>query len=107
MAKNFQKEFDFPGSIFVDENKTIYKALGTKRGLQYVLSPLSLQPIAAAFAEGYTQSNFLGDSLQLGGIFLISLKGGILFEHIEKYAGHEANMEELLSICQKVRNENV
>jgi hypothetical protein len=40
------------GSIYVDETRSVYKAFGTKRGLKYVLSPLAVEPIVAALAEG-------------------------------------------------------
>ena len=38
--------------------------------------------------------------MQLGGVFLMSKKEGILFQHLEEYAGHHVALPVLLEACQ-------
>jgi len=88
MAKNFQAEFNFKGTLYVDPKREVYSALGCNRGLKYVLSQKTLGSIMSANGEGFSQGKTQGDSLQLGGVFLISKTEGLLFQHLEEYAGH-------------------
>jgi len=107
MAKGFQSEFNFPGDIYVDQKREIYKALGCNRGLKYVLNPKVLKAAKATLNEGYTQGKTEGDALQLGGVFIISPKNGILFQHLEQYAGHHVDLTELMNACKLVTSGNL
>jgi len=104
MAKNFVEEFQFPGKLFVDRKREVYKNLGCNRGLKYVLSPKALAAIKAAHSAGFEQGKTQGDTLQLGGVFVISLRDGILFQHHEKFAGDHADNEEVLTACKRLRD---
>jgi len=106
MAKTFQKEFNFPGEIFVDQKREIYKALGCNRGATYVLNTKALKAIKNTFSEGYSQGKTQGDSLQLGGTFVISLKEGILYEHQEQFAGDYVDVGELVTACKQIASGN-
>src|SRR5687767_12681605 len=37
MAKSFAKEFNFPGKMYTDPKREVYKALSLRRGLRYAL----------------------------------------------------------------------
>jgi len=107
MAKGFQSEFSFPGDIYVDQKREIYKALGCNRGLKYVLNTKVLKAVKSTMNEGYSQGKTEGDSLQLGGVFIISLKQGILFQHLEQYAGDHVDLNELKNVCKQVASGNL
>jgi len=102
MAKSFQQEFGFSGDIYVDQKREIYNTLGCNRGVKYVLNGKALKSIQAAMADGFSQGKTAGDSLQLGGTFVISAKGGILFQHLEAFAGDHVDLTELLSACKQI-----
>mmetsp|Transcript_26777 Transcript_26777/g.37695 ORF Transcript_26777/g.37695 Transcript_26777/m.37695 type:complete len:675 (+) Transcript_26777:3-2027(+) len=107
MAKSFAKEFNFPGQIFTDQKREVYKALSLRRGLRYAL--LNSKTIAVAkkaSKEGYSQGPTTGDVLQLGGAFVISQKSGFIFEHKERFAGDHANLDEVLAICEQYTKEH-
>jgi len=102
MAKTFQSEFSFTGDIYVDQKREVYKALGCNRGLKYVLNAKVLKAAKATMNEGFTQGKTEGDALQLGGVFVIGMKNGILFQHLEQYAGHHVDLTELLNACKQI-----
>lgn len=35
MAKNFKSEFNFPGKLYVDQLRKIYKLLNLRRGMKF------------------------------------------------------------------------
>jgi len=107
MAKSFQNDFNFVGDIYVDEKREIYKALGCNRGLKYALNKKALKAIQSAMSEGYSQGKTAGDSLQLGGTFIISLQHGVLYQHLEQFAGDHVDLDELLSACKQVSSGNL
>jgi len=102
MAKNFKEEFNFEGDIYVDQKREIYSALGCNRGAAYVLNLKALKAIKATMGEGFSQGKTQGDSLQLGGTFIISLKEGILFEHQEKFVGDHVDINELMNAARQI-----
>jgi len=102
MAKSFQSDFAFSGDIYVDQKREIYKALGCNRGLKYALNTKALRAIQSAMSEGYSQGKTAGDSLQLGGTFIISLQHGILFQHLERFTGDHVDLGELTASCKQI-----
>jgi hypothetical protein len=55
--------------------------------------------------ERYSQGKSSGDVLQLGGVFIISQKEGILYQHLEQFAGDHVDTQELVNFCQKYRQQ--
>jgi len=106
MANSFQKEASFPGELYCDKERNVYKALGCNRGLKYIISSKALDARVKANARGFTNvGGVQGDALQLGGVFLISRKDGIMFQHLEEYAGHHVSLEELTAACNQYSQE--
>jgi len=97
MAKDFAKQFNFPGELYVDQQRQIYEALDCKRGLKYAVNLKVLKKAKEAMAQGFTQGKTEGDSLQLGGAFVLSKKNGVMFEHLEEFAGDHADLKDLLA----------
>jgi len=104
MARNFQEEFAFTGQLFVDQKREVYKALGCNRGLKYVFSMSTLKAAKEASAQGFSQGATAGDALQLGGVFVLSLTKGLLYQHLEEFAGDHPNIDEVLSACKESKN---
>jgi len=102
MAKSFKGDFNFTGDIYVDQKKEVYKALGCNRGALYCLNMKALKAIKSTSSEGFSQGKTQGDSLQLGGTFIISLKEGILFEHVEQFAGDHVDTNELMTVVRQI-----
>jgi hypothetical protein len=101
-AKDFATEYKFPGKIYVDQAREVYQALGCNRGLRYVLNSDTLKSIKKSMNEGFSQGKTQGDSLQLGGTFIISATKGILFQHLEEFAGDHVDNPELLRVLAQI-----
>jgi len=99
MANGFQKEFKFQGSLFCDKDRAAYKALGCNRGLKYVINSKTLEASKNA-VQKHPNGSIQGDALQLGGVFVISKKSGVLFQHLEEYAGDHVDVNELANTCR-------
>jgi len=97
MAKDFAKQFNFPGELYVDQRRLIYDAFKCKRGLKYAINFKVLKKAKEAMSQGFSQGKTEGDGLQLGGSFVLSKQNGILFEHLEAFAGDHANLQNLLA----------
>ena len=100
MANDFKRDWKFEGDLFCDKERAVYKvrpsktkkqtlsklhsfkkshqALGCNRGLKYVITGKVLDAVKGATKQGYSQGAIQGDSLQLGGVFLISRKQGLM-----------------------------
>jgi len=106
MAQNFKEEYKFGGTLYVDQKRMVYQALGCNRGLKFIVNTKVLAALKSTRANGYANGKTEGDALQLGGAFVISNKDGVIYQHLEEYAGHHADNEELLKACRQYRNAN-
>lgn len=96
MAKAFAKDFNFTGDLYVDQDRKVYKALECKRGLGAVLGVKALKKYKEALAEGHSQGGTQGDGMQLGGTFLVTSSGEIVWSHMESFAGDHASTDEII-----------
>ncbi len=64
MAKEFLKEYTFPGRVFVDPEKKLYEAMHCKHGLKYALSEEVLRYTREACERAaHRQNGIQGDPL--------------------------------------------
>lgn len=77
----FSKYYDHPVHHIADPGRNLYKSLNLKRGSLYQLfGPMTwIRGIYAGIFKGHGLGEFEGDSMQLGGVFILS-KGQIIFE---------------------------
>lgn len=87
MARAFAKEVDFQGTLLLDRNRSVYKILKCKRGLQYAFDRRGLVIARNVMRAGFSQGATSGDVLQVGGQFIVSKTQGIVYEMLERYAG--------------------
>lgn len=77
----FSKYYDHPVHHISDPGRSIYKSLNLKRGTIYQLfGPMTwIKGIYLGIFKGHGIGEYEGDSLQLGGVFILS-QGQIVFE---------------------------
>jgi len=100
MAKNFAEEWKFGGELYVDPSLEVYKALNCARGVKQMLSLKALKEVKKALGEGYSSGMTQGDGLQLGGCFVLDKQCEVEWQHLEKYMGDHADLEEVLQVCK-------
>lgn len=103
MAKNFAEEFGFKGHLYVDQSLAVYKTLNCARGVKVILAFKAMKKVKDAYAEGFSQGTTQGDGLQLGGAFLLNPKCEVLWQHLEKFAGDHADLDEILDACRSAK----
>lgn len=76
----------YPFDVLCDPSRDAYKAYGLARGSLYnvALHPNVIAKGAEAFLAGERQGRTVGDGMQLGGTFLISPDGVVVFAHEHK-----------------------
>lgn len=77
----FSRYYDHPIHHISDPGRNLYKSLNLKRGSLYqLLGPMTwVRGIYAGIFKGHGLGEFEGDSMQLGGVFILS-RGQIVFE---------------------------
>lgn len=92
----FSKYYDHPVHHISDPARNLYKSLNLKRGSLYQLfGPMTwIRGIYAAVFKGHGLGELEGDSLQLGGVFILQ-KGQIIFEQKANSASHTFQLSTL------------
>lgn len=91
MARDFAKQYNFPGELYTDSRKLVHVTFKCKRGLKYVSGSQSLGKGRMAMMYGHKQSvkdllmlDPQKDPLQIGGTFLLSPTKGFIYNHVER-----------------------
>lgn len=92
----FRKDFGLPPVVYADVERKLYRDLGCRRGFRWAYSPQAFSAMIEAVNQGHRASQGVGDSLQLGGVFLLSKEDGIAFQHFERYGGNVPDLSEML-----------
>lgn len=103
MAKEFQEQFKFPGDLFVDQGRKVFEALKCKRGMKLVLSKNSLLAYKDALKDGHKPGSTQGDGSQLGGVFLMNSKEGVLWQHVEEFVGDHPSPSTIVELSRAAR----
>ena len=95
----FSKYYNHPIYHVADPTRTLYKSLGLKRGNLYQLfGPMTwIRGVWAGVFKGHGIGGFEGDTLQLGGVFVLS-QGQIIFEKKASCASELFNLNLLLEL---------
>ena len=97
-VQGFIEDETIPFPVYTDPKRSIYKALGFKRGLGATFSLSSLGSGIRAARSGHRQGALEGDALQQGGLIVVNAAGDILYHHINDDAGDHAPIADVLSV---------
>ena len=82
--------------LLVDPEMRAYRAAGLKREAWRVLRPHTMLHLVRALGKGNAQSRVLGDPWQLGGTFVVSPSGEVLFSQVSQEPGDHADPARVL-----------
>lgn len=99
-AKDFAEETGLEGAVFTDPSRSVYRALGMKRGLGSTFNLDALKNGIRAFKKGYRQTATRGDPFQQGGTLVISAQGVLLYGYLSEAGGDHAPVEDVLSALE-------
>ena len=96
-ARHFLESEDVDIEVYVDPERTTYKAFDMKRGPQTVTGLKTMKHGARAAAKGFMQTATRGSTTQIGGVLVVDEDGSIVFEHIESEAGDIADYDAVIA----------
>ncbi|KAK9906498.1 hypothetical protein WJX75_002938 [Coccomyxa subellipsoidea] len=108
--KAFWPEY-WPGQLYLDTSKTLYKALGDgklrKGSLLWFLNPFSViwkHAKEAKEVHKIQESNLKGDGLTMGGLLIVNKgNGGVAYAYAEERFGDHADNETVLKVCSSLK----
>ena len=87
-------------TILTDPSLTAYQAMDLRRGLTSALRPSVIKHGLRAWKAGHKQGRTQGDTIQLGGVFVIDKTGMIGFSQRSTEAGDHASIDDVLAALQ-------
>ena len=102
-AAHYKRRFAPELEILADEKRESYKAMGFPRaGAVQLVGPKSLAKGIARGATGVGVGRVIGDVQQLGGTFIVSQDGEILWSHVMQDASDNPSIDELREALTEV-----
>lgn len=89
-------------ACYANKTKEAYKAFGLDRGsLLQLMGPQVFAAGARAVARGQNQGEATGDTLMLGGVFVIDQQGVFRYVHYDAHAGDHPDFAEILRAVKR------
>lgn len=102
MARAWLQETGAPFPLWLDPERRAYRAFGLERSLLRAWSPRGLLAYARLLASGRRWRGIQGDSLQLGGDFIVDRRGILRFAHRSADPADRPDPEGLLRLLDDV-----
>ena len=95
-ARAFREEQGLTFPLYTDPSLGAYRKAGLRHGLASSLDPRIAARALDAFRHGFRQVGTQGPAMQQGGAFVIAAGGRLLFEHVSRFAGDNADPADIL-----------
>lgn len=77
--EGFRERSGYKGPIYTDPELLSYQALELRRDLRGALSLSTAKRSLQAYRQGFRQIETQGDTLQLGGVFMVATNGEVVY----------------------------
>lgn len=104
-ASRYAEEEDLPFRLLVDPQLVGYGAMELKRSVLANYSPRVIPRLVRAFREGFRPSQAYGIRDQMGGVFVISPTGELLYAHRSRSLGDEPEPQAILDALRRAEKE--
>ena len=94
MAKAFQEDYAIGMPVYTDPQRVLYKLAEFVKGGS-IWKALKNTP--RALAKGFLQGRTQGDAFQLGGVFVLSAKGEVLYRYASDAAGDHPSIDAIIA----------
>lgn len=98
--EGFRETTGYGGEIYTDPSLAAYRAARLERGVRTLLSLGAAARTVGALARGFRQGRTQGDNLQQGGALVIARDGSVLWHHVSKSPGDNADPDEILRVLR-------
>ncbi len=100
-AKAFREDEQIPFTLWVDPELRAYRTAGLRRGMLKTVGPRSIAHAWRAMRRGFRQTTVQGDPWQLGGAFVITQAGEVVYRQVSGEAGDHAPLDEVLAAIDR------
>ncbi len=104
-ARRYAQEEDLPFRLLVDPQLIGYGAMELRRSILANYSPRVVPRLFRAVREGFRPGKAYGQTDQLGGVFVISPLGDVLYAHASESLGDEPPPERILQALRGAAGE--
>jgi hypothetical protein len=98
----FRENTHYDGPLYTDPSLEVYQRAGLKRGVLKVLSPRAALAALGALKGGFRQGRTQGDTLQQGGVLVISPSGDVIWAHVDDFSGDNADPDDIVRALSAV-----
>jgi peroxiredoxin len=107
MAGFFAEDYDIATPVLTDPTREVYRALEVRRPNRLAfIDPRVFVRSLRALARGHRQvfgaESELGDTTQLGGVFIVRPGGDVAWAHRSAFAGDRPSNDEVLDALRRV-----
>ena len=93
----FRERSGYEGPIYTDPELVAYRALDLRRGARYAIGLKTMASAVSAYRGGFRQARTQGDAWQLGGVFVVSPAGALVFEYRSSHAGDHPPIDDIVA----------
>ena len=97
----FTEEFAIDSPVFTNPDRTVYQAVGAKRGVRTTYHPRVFRNAWRTFRRGFRQTKRMGAPTQQGGVFIILPDGSIPYRYRSDIAGDHPNPNDILHALRR------
>ena len=98
--EGFRETTGYTGPVYTDPSLAAYRAARLERGVRTLLSVGAAARTVGALARGFRQGRTQGDNLQQGGALVIARDGSVLWHHVSKSPGDNADPDQIIRVLR-------
>jgi hypothetical protein len=102
-ARAFRDEFGITEPLYVDTKRDAYRALELRRGLLHLADAKTPARMLRALKGGFRQGLTRGDTMQLGGVVVVSPGGTVAYRHASDVPGDHPPEKDVLKALDRIR----
>lgn len=101
----FREVTGYDGLLYCDPSLKTYQAAGLKRGVCATLHPRSAARLVVGLMRGSAQGWTQGDEWQQGGVLVIMPPDDVVYHHVSRFAGDNADAAEVVTALERAVHE--
>ena len=98
--EGFRETTGYRGPVYTDPSLAAYRAARLERGVRTLLSVGAAARTVGALARGFRQGRTQGDNLQQGGALVVAREGSVLWHHVSKSPGDNADPDQIIRVLR-------
>ncbi len=98
--EGFRERSGYQGPIYTDPERVAYRALDLRRGGMSGALKTAARAVKA-YRAGFRQIKTQGDGRQLGGVFVVTPAGEMVYQYRSDYAGDHPPIDDIVAAAER------